>query len=138
VAFSALRSVLQRGAEFVALRPNAANHAQWHIVSACSLLYCGGRIISRFLAVALGHTSRRGGRGLGGNRLSEEPEFCRATPEAAAEWGAEELDFFPPPPRIREAEDEVLSTGLRFGPPACTYEGSSTLGVRESAAFTRH
>ena len=46
-----------------------------------------------------------------GNPLSEVPEFWRAAPEAAVDWGAEELDL-PPPPRPGDAEDELVSIGL--------------------------
>ena len=46
-----------------------------------------------------------------GNPLSETPEFWRAAPEAAVDWSAEELDL-PPPPRLGEAEEDLVSTGL--------------------------
>ena len=46
-----------------------------------------------------------------GNPLSETPEFWRAAPQAAADWSAEELDL-PPPPRLGEAEEDLVSTGL--------------------------
>ena len=46
-----------------------------------------------------------------GNPLSEAPEFWRAAPEAAVDWSAEELDL-PPPPRLGEAEEDLVSTGL--------------------------
>ena len=43
--------------------------------------------------------------------LSETPEFWRAATEAAVDWSAEELDL-PPPPRLGEAEEDLVSTGL--------------------------
>ena len=46
-----------------------------------------------------------------GNPLSEVPEFWRAAPDAAVDWGAEELDL-PPPPRPGDVADELVSTGL--------------------------
>ena len=46
-----------------------------------------------------------------GNPLSGAPEFWRAAPEVAVEWGADELDL-PPPPRPGEATDDLVSTGL--------------------------
>ena len=46
-----------------------------------------------------------------GNPLSETPEFWRAAPEAAVDWSAEELDL-PPSPRLGEAEEDLVSTGL--------------------------
>ena len=46
-----------------------------------------------------------------GNPLSETPAFWRAAPEAAVDWSAEELDL-PPPPRLGEAEEDLVSTGL--------------------------
>ncbi len=46
-----------------------------------------------------------------GNPLSETSEFWRAAPEAAGDWSAEELDL-PPPPRLGEAEEDLVSTGL--------------------------
>jgi hypothetical protein len=39
------------------------------------------------------------------------PEFWRTAPEAAVDWSAEELDL-PPPPRLGEAEEDLVSTGL--------------------------
>ena len=48
-----------------------------------------------------------------GNPLSEAPEFWRAAPEAAVDWGATELDLPPPPHRgDADAEGELRSTGL--------------------------
>ena len=46
-----------------------------------------------------------------GHLLSEVPEFWRAAPEAAVEWGAAEFDL-PLSPHPNEAEDELRSTGL--------------------------
>ena len=44
-----------------------------------------------------------------GNPLSEDPEFWRAAPESALEWGADEFDLPPPAPSHEEEEEtEVL------------------------------
>ena len=46
-----------------------------------------------------------------GNPLSEVPEFWRAAPEAAVDWGADEFDL-PPPPPLGDVEAELRGTGL--------------------------
>ena len=46
-----------------------------------------------------------------GNPRSEMPEFWRAAPEAAVDWSAEELDL-PVPPRLGEAEEDLVRTSL--------------------------
>ena len=46
-----------------------------------------------------------------GNPLSEVPGFWRAAPDAAVDWGADELDL-PTPPRPGDGADELVSTGL--------------------------
>ena len=46
-----------------------------------------------------------------GNPLSEAPGFWRVAPEASVDWSAEELDL-PCPPRVREAEEDLMSTGI--------------------------
>ena len=43
--------------------------------------------------------------------LSETLEFWRAAPEAGVDWSADELDL-PPPPRLGEAEEDLVSMGL--------------------------
>ena len=44
--------------------------------------------------------------GLLGRPLSEEPEFWRAAPEPALEWGADEFDLPPPVPIQGDVEEE--------------------------------
>ena len=59
-----------------------------------------------------------------GRPLSEDPEFWRATPEAALQWGADEFEF-PPQPRTgveweldsggdRGAAGHLRAAGLRL------------------------
>ena len=52
---------------------------------------------------------RRAGRL--GSPLSEEPEFWRAAPESALEWGADEFDL-PPPDLSREQEEAEVVPGV--------------------------
>ena len=49
---------------------------------------------------------RRAGRL--GSPLSEEPEFWRAAPESALEWGADEFDLPPPDLSHEQEEAEVV------------------------------
>ena len=44
--------------------------------------------------------------GLLGRPLSETPEFWRAAPDAAVQWGAEEFGF---PPKVAELVDDMHS-----------------------------
>merc|ERR1712093_193225 len=52
-----------------------------------------------------------------GNPLSEAPEFWRAAPDAAVDWGAEELDL-PPPPPLGALLTRNWSAPACSGPPA--------------------
>ena len=61
--------------------------------------------------------------GLLGRPLSEEPEFWRAAPEPALEWGADEFDLPPPVPiqgdvaeeeEFRGASGHLRAAGLRL------------------------
>ena len=61
--------------------------------------------------------------GLLGRPLSETPEFWRAAPDAAVQWGAEEFGF---PPEVAEPVDDMHSGAaplmVSFGLQACGSE----------------
>ena len=46
-----------------------------------------------------------------GRPLSEDPEFWRAAPEAALDWGSEEFGFPPPRPEASEIGESVQGQG---------------------------
>ena len=52
--------------------------------------------------------------GLLGSPLSEDPEFWRAAPESALEWGAEEFDLPPPLRRPGAGPEEEFHGGSGF------------------------